>query len=152
MDQCRWGWAVFRCADNERETCAPSCFQRWKKSSDIISVGWKNLLSITGSFTAMFWRAPPYLFTRGGRRCHKTTYRGPLKKWVFRHWLELDVEHWCLCEIRQTFHVEDLLDLSSSFYQGVHRLGVDIELWTPRLRILLKTKWNALMCLWMYWC
>lgn len=41
-----------------------SCFQRWKKSCEVISVGWKNLLMVTGSFRVMFCRAPPYLQTR----------------------------------------------------------------------------------------
>lgn len=38
-----------------------SCFQRWKKSCDPISVGWKNLLRVTGNFTDRFWNVPPYL-------------------------------------------------------------------------------------------
>ena len=38
-----------------------SCFQRWKKSVAAISVGWKNLLMVTGSLRVMFFRAPPYL-------------------------------------------------------------------------------------------
>lgn len=38
-----------------------SCFQRWKKSCEVISVGWKNLLIVTGSFRVRFCRAPPYL-------------------------------------------------------------------------------------------
>lgn len=38
-----------------------SCFQRWKKSCDAISVGWKNLLMVTGSLRVRFCKAPPYL-------------------------------------------------------------------------------------------
>lgn len=38
-----------------------SCFQRWKKSWAAISVGWKNLLMVTGSFRVRDWGAPPYL-------------------------------------------------------------------------------------------
>lgn len=38
-----------------------SCFQRWKKSCEVISVGWKNLLMVTGSLRVRFCRAPPYL-------------------------------------------------------------------------------------------
>lgn len=44
-----------------------SCFQRWKKSWAAISVGWKNLLMVTGSFRVRDWGAPPYLVARGGR-------------------------------------------------------------------------------------
>lgn len=38
-----------------------SCFQRWKKSWAAISVGWKNLLMVTGSFRVRDWAVPPYL-------------------------------------------------------------------------------------------
>lgn len=38
-----------------------SCFQRWKKSCEVISVGWKNLLMVTGSLRVRFCRTPPYL-------------------------------------------------------------------------------------------
>lgn len=44
-----------------------SCFQRWKKSCAAISVGWKNLLMVTGSLRVMDWGAPPYLAGGGGR-------------------------------------------------------------------------------------
>jgi len=40
-----------------------SCFQRWKKSCEVISVGWKNLLMVTGSLRLRFCSAPPYLNT-----------------------------------------------------------------------------------------
>lgn len=44
-----------------------SCFQRWKKSWAAISVGWKNLLMVTGSFRVRDWGAPPYLRGDAGR-------------------------------------------------------------------------------------
>lgn len=43
-----------------------SCFQRWKKSWAAISVGWKNLLMVTGSFRVRAWGAPPYLVGEEG--------------------------------------------------------------------------------------
>lgn len=41
-----------------------SCFQRWKKSWEDISVGWKNLFSVMGNFTERFWNVPPYLHVK----------------------------------------------------------------------------------------
>lgn len=43
-----------------------SCFQRWKKSWAAISVGWKNLLMVTGSFKVRACGAPPYLAGKKG--------------------------------------------------------------------------------------
>lgn len=52
-----------------------SCFQRWKKSCEDISVGWKNLLMVTGSLSVRFCRAPPYLIGH-------SSYISRLEYWI----------------------------------------------------------------------
>lgn len=42
---------------------------------------------------------------------------------------ELDVEQWCIHEVSQTLNVDDLLHLSTSFYERLHWFSLNIELW-----------------------
>lgn len=42
---------------------------------------------------------------------------------------ELDVEQWCITEVSQTLDVDDLLHLSTSFYERLHWFRLNIELW-----------------------
>lgn len=43
---------------------------------------------------------------------------------------EVDAEQRGVAELRHAFDVEDLLDLSAALDDGIHRLGVDVHLWS----------------------
>lgn len=42
---------------------------------------------------------------------------------------ELDVEERCIKEVSQTLDVDDLLHLSTSFYERLHCFSLNVELW-----------------------
>lgn len=87
----------------------------------------------------MFWRAPPYLLTQGPNTWGRMGLRSSHTlgaSCALKDPPELDVQHGGVGEVGHALDVENVLDLSAPFYDGVHRLGVHVQLWRRWSRTL----------------
>lgn len=111
-----------------------SCFQRWKKSWAAISVGWKNLLMVTGSFRVRDWGAPPYLAgEEGGLGQTTPSPRNPRLPGNAPppDSPEAHGQEWGRQEVPQTLDVEHLLYLCPTVHLRGHPLGLHGQLCPP---------------------
>lgn len=112
-----------------------SCFQRWKKSWAAISVGWKNLLMVTGSFRVRDWGAPPYLARKEEDSIRsRPSPRSPARLADPTDSPEAHRQERRCQEVAQTLDIEHLLHLRPAVHLRGHALGLHGQLCAPSLR------------------